>query len=89
MQRWRPWNQFRDVERHMDEALRNPFLTWRHPLSWWRVPAGDFAWVPALEVYEKPNKFTVRVELPGMRKDDIQIEVLDDTLTIRGEKKAS
>lgn len=89
MQRWRPWDQFKDIERHMDNVIRNPFLSLRHPLSWWRVPTDDFAWVPALEIYEKTDNFTIRVELPGMKVEDIDIAILGDTLTIKGDKKAS
>jgi len=44
--------------------------------------------MPALEVYEKDDKFVVRAELPGMKKEDIDISIVGDTLTIRGERKA-
>jgi len=44
--------------------------------------------MPALEIYEKEDKFVVRAEVPGMTKDDVDISVLGDTLTIKGERKA-
>ncbi len=88
IQRWRPWDEFMDMERRMNELIRHPSLALRQPLTWWRVPTEEMAWMPALEIYEKEDKFTVRAELPGMKKEDIDISVLGDTLTIKGERKA-
>jgi HSP20 family protein len=42
---------------------------------------------PALDVYEDKDRIVVKAELPGMTKDDIQISISDNVLTIRGEKK--
>lgn len=88
IQRWRPRDEFRELERRMDEIMRSPFADFRHPLTWWRVPNEELGWMPALEMYEKEDKFVVRTELPGMKKEEIDISVLGDTLTIKGERKA-
>jgi len=88
IERWRPGEEFRGIERVMDEMLRYPLVSWRHPLTWWRVPTEAVGWVPAVEVYEKADKFVVRTELPGMKKEDIDVSVIGDTLTIGGERKA-
>ncbi len=45
------------------------------------------AWVPEVEVLQKNDQFTVRVDLPGLKKDDVKVEVTDDVLTISGERK--
>lgn len=44
-------------------------------------------WNPAVDVEEKDQEYVVRVELPGITKDDVQITARENTLTIRGEKK--
>jgi HSP20 family protein len=44
-------------------------------------------WVPAIEVFERKEKFVVRVELPGLKKEEVKIEVTHDELTIEGERK--
>ena len=44
-------------------------------------------WTPPVDVYEDKDKITVRAELPGMKKDDIEVTVVGDTLTISGERK--
>ncbi|MBN1163369.1 MAG: Hsp20/alpha crystallin family protein [Candidatus Krumholzibacteriota bacterium] len=44
-------------------------------------------WAPRIDVEEMPEKFELTAELPGMEKEKINIEVQDNILTIRGEKK--
>jgi HSP20 family protein len=44
-------------------------------------------WTPAVDVAEHDNEYVVKVELPGVSKDDVKITMHDSTLTIRGEKK--
>jgi HSP20 family protein len=44
-------------------------------------------WSPALDLYQSNDNVTAVVELPGMRKEDIDISLHDGTLTISGESK--
>lgn len=44
-------------------------------------------WSPALDLYESGDNLVAVVELPGMRKEDIDISLHDGTLTISGERK--
>jgi HSP20 family protein len=44
-------------------------------------------WAPAVDITESDNEFVVKVEVPGVSKDDVKITVQDNVLTIRGEKK--
>jgi len=44
-------------------------------------------WSPAVDVAEHENEYRVKVELPGVSKDDVKITMQDNILTIRGEKK--
>ncbi len=46
------------------------------------------AWAPQVEVMERDNKLVVRADLPGMLKDDIKIDLEDNSLVIRGERKS-
>jgi HSP20 family protein len=47
----------------------------------------DVAWIPELEVYERDGRFVVRADLPGMRKEDVKVNVQDNVLIIEGERK--
>jgi HSP20 family protein len=44
------------------------------------------AWGPVIDVYESPAEIILRVELPGVRKDDLQLRWRDGLLTITGTK---
>jgi HSP20 family protein len=44
--------------------------------------------VPALDLHETDSEYVVTVELPGVRKEDVSVEVTEGVLTVRGEKKS-
>jgi len=44
-------------------------------------------WAPAVDILETDTNLIVRAELPGMKQDDINIEVTSESLAIRGERK--
>jgi len=87
IERWRPrwgitpWRPFRELEewdRRFDDLLGRPL---------WRLPVEERGWMPAVDVFEKEDKFVVKAELPGMKEEDIHVSVVGDTLSIKGEKK--
>jgi HSP20 family protein len=51
--------------------------------------SADFnrVWTPALDVEEKDGAYLVKADLPGLKKDDIHIELRDNVLTLRGERR--
>ena len=44
-------------------------------------------WSPEIEIFEHDDKFCVRVDLPGLTKENVKVEVAHDELTIEGERK--
>jgi HSP20 family protein len=87
IERWRPrwgitpWRPFRDLEeweRRFDDLFGRPL---------WRLPVEERGWMPAVDVFEKEDRFIVKAELPGMKEEDIDVSVVGDTLSIRGEKQ--
>jgi len=58
-----------------------------------RVMGGSFAtgttgvWSPRIEAFQKEDKFVVRAELPGLRKEDVEVDMTDQAITIRGQRK--
>ena len=44
-------------------------------------------WMPSVDVFEKDNRLVTRVDLPGMKKEDVKVEVTDSHLAISGERK--
>lgn len=63
-------------------AFQPPFFRARPPV----VPAN---WIPEIEVFEKDNRLVTKVDLPGMKKEDVKVEVTDGHLTISGERKSN
>lgn len=51
------------------------------------APWRELNFVPALEIEEKDDKLFVKVDLPGMKKEDVKVEVAVEGLTIMGERK--
>jgi HSP20 family protein len=45
-------------------------------------------WIPAMDLVEKEDSFVLKADLPGLGRDDVEIEVKDGVLTIAGERKA-
>jgi HSP20 family protein len=45
-------------------------------------------WHPAVDVLESKDAYLIRAELPGMKKEDIKVEVKDGTLVLSGETKS-
>ena len=81
---WRPFRELEEMERRFEDILGRPSL----PTVWRRIPMAEMGWAPAIEVFEKEDKFVVKAELPGMNEEDIDISVVGDTLNIKGERKA-
>ncbi len=52
------------------------------PLSW----ADQSAWSPAMDVRETPEAFIIEADVPGLKKDEVQIEVADNVITVKGER---
>jgi len=75
------WSPFRDLGfgglgRLFDELMAT------RPLA-----TTSFRWSPAMDVSENEKAWVLTVELPGARREDVSVEVHEDVLTIRGEKK--
>ena len=43
---------------------------------------------PSVDIFEEGNEVIIKAELPGMNKDDIDVNISDDVITISGEKKS-
>ena len=82
--RWRsscnPFGEMTNLQRQMSSMFDENYRTWRGAETLSR-------WAPAVDIYEKDNAIVLSAELPGMAEEDIDVEVHEGILTIRGEKK--
>ncbi len=78
---------FEEMERWMDEMFRRPFSLF-HP-SW--LPALKFPamkeFSPSVDIFEDKDDVVVKAEIPGIKKEDLDVKLEEDTITISGEKK--
>ena len=44
-------------------------------------------WVPAIDAFQRANEFIIRADAPGMNRQDLSVEVGDEAVTIRGERR--
>lgn len=79
--RWDPFSQFRDeMSRLVDDFTRGGLLFDR----WALRQTNAF---PAMNVWEDEHNLYAEAELPGFRLDDLEIFVVGNELTIKGERK--
>jgi HSP20 family protein len=76
---------FSEMERMMEDFIRRPFTMF--PAMWPRTGFLDEELSPAVDVFEEDDAVVIKAELPGMRKEDISVELSDGVLKIAGEKK--
>jgi HSP20 family protein len=48
---------------------------------------GVCAWQPAVDIYETDKGLVIQAELPGVNKEDVSVELKDNILTLKGERK--
>jgi HSP20 family protein len=83
IQRWEPWTEMLTLREAMGRLLEDSYV---RPAS---TGAGlNFDAMP-LDVFEDADNVEVRATLPGLRPEDVEITLQGDTLTIKGQQKAS
>ena len=81
---WQPLKDLEEMGKRFGELNGGPVLRamWRRPIF------EEMVWTPAVDVIEKEDKFLVKVELPGVKENDVDISITGDMLTIAGEKRS-
>ena len=88
--RWQPkgamraWSPFREIDQLQGEM--GGLFDWAFGRSGGSLLT-ESGWAPPIDVLQDEDAFRVQVDLPGMKKEEIEITLDDNTLTIRGEKK--
>jgi HSP20 family protein len=76
-------------DRMAEDMWRRPFPSLPSLLGrehWWPAPTMAMR-VPSLDVFEEKDEVVIKAELPGMKKEEIEVTVSGDGVTIKGEKK--
>jgi HSP20 family protein len=82
----RVWAPLDEAERWFEDVFKRPFPIMPFLLSRWRMPEMEET-VPSVDMFEEKKEVVIKAELPGMKKEDIEISLTDNTITLFGEKK--
>ena len=78
---WQNFGRLPDLRDEIDRLFESPLTRLTRPSH---LLSG---WTPALDVYEETDHFVVKTELPGMKKEEIEVSFQDGSLSISGERK--
>ncbi|MCX6809007.1 MAG: Hsp20 family protein [Candidatus Berkelbacteria bacterium] len=73
---WRPFREAISLRDAMDKLFEDSVIT-----------PGKMTGMPKVDIVDKKNSVVVKAEVPGVAEDDINIEILDNVMTISGEKR--
>ena len=79
--RWEPTREMMTLREAMDRLFDDAFT---RPLS---IRDGWSMATPAIDLYQTDNEVVVKASIPGMKAEDVQINVSGDVLTLKGEVK--
>jgi HSP20 family protein len=83
LSRWQPMRQMVTLRDAMDRLFDDAFTRPLGQVDGWR------GFGPSVDMYETENEVVVKASLPGIKADDVQINVTGEMLSIRGETKES
>ena len=72
-----PWPEFTGFANRLPRLFDEP----------WNTPEPTRSWFPAVNVEEEPDELILTAELPGLAEEDVHLEIENNILTIRGEKR--
>jgi len=74
-------DEVKRMELEVDRLFKNLLLS-KNPLGM----LSESVWWPPTDVFETPQEIVISMEIPGVRKEDVNIILVDDVLTIRGRR---
>lgn len=82
LQKFSPFSELFDLRKEIDSLFDDKFF------GKMLQPYYESNWTPSMDISETDKEFLVTVELPGMKKDDINLSIDNNILTIEGERKS-
>lgn len=79
--RWDPFRELSSLQNRVNGLFQDYGRNGQDELT----TTGSF--VPAVDVYEDEQKITLKLEIPGVNQEDVDVRLENNTLTIRGERK--
>ena len=70
----------------MDRIFENFGFGRRWMSPFWSESSTDL-WAPEIDVFQKNDQLTIQADLPGMKREDVSVEISEGAITIQGERK--
>jgi len=80
--RWNPWQEIDALQRHMNRMVEDTLAPVAGQVN------GFTSFAPAVEMTESEEAVQIKLELPGINPDDVNIEVTDRSISISGERRS-
>jgi HSP20 family protein len=81
--RWTPMQNLRPLQEEMNRLFHEFVRGDSGGEAGW----GTGTWTPPVDIYETDDALLLKVELPGVAKEDVSIEIHQNTLMLRGQRK--
>ena len=81
--RWTPMGHLQSFQDEMNRMFNQFFRGGAGEEAGWGVRT----WAPPVDIYETDDALVLKAELPGVSKDDVSIEIHQNTLILRGQRK--
>lgn len=81
-----PFALLRQLTAEFDQAFQEPFFQW--PVFRAQPMFEAAAWLPGVDVFKRDDRLVTRIDLPGMKKEEVKVEISDGQLVISGERKS-
>jgi HSP20 family protein len=79
--KWQPYGAVASLQDSINRLFHDAF-----PRSLSEEDYAVSAWKPVVDIYDKDNAIVIHAELPGVKKEEVSIEVKENILTIKGER---
>jgi HSP20 family protein len=83
--KWSPLKELEEMRKDMDRLFEDFFSPITRRRRWLKPEVGVV--VPNIEMYDRKNEIVIKAELPGITKEDIDLTITKDSLTLKGEMK--
>jgi HSP20 family protein len=81
-----PFTAFQRIADEMDRLFDDFGFGHRGTRPFWRE-TGAAMWAPEIDVFQKNNELTIRADLPGLKREDVRVDISDNEVCIQGERK--
>jgi HSP20 family protein len=85
LQAWDPMAMLSELQADLERFWDRGWGAW--PLWRWPANGGATTWAPKMDVFEKDGQLTLRAELPGLTKDDVELMLDHGDLVLRGKRE--